>query len=75
MAEITVKVGSITNAQKGKKALLKHGFRAKVIRSRHIQKGDGCGYSIVFNGNQKNGLDLLKKAGVNIISVSSDDIP
>ena len=75
MAEITVKVGSVTNAQKGKRILVKNGFHAKVKRAAILRKGDGCGYTIVFQGNSEQGIQLLKQAGIRIISVHPYGIP
>ena len=74
MAEITVKVGSVTNAQKAKRILLKKGYRAAVKRTSQIKKGDGCGYSIVTQGDSGTVLSILKQAGINTVSVASNDI-
>ncbi|MBQ3431458.1 MAG: hypothetical protein IJG23_01595 [Clostridia bacterium] len=74
MTEITVKVGSVTNAQKGRRILQRNGIHAVVKRSVHIRKGDGCGYTIVFNGERQTGIQLLQKAGIKIISVRDNDI-
>ena len=74
MAEITVKVGSITNAQKAKRILLKNGYSVTIKRAEQIKKGDGCGYSVVFFGDKQNAVKLLKKAGIKIISVSTYDL-
>ena len=75
MTEITVKVGSVTNAQKGKRVLVKNGFSAKVKRAAILQKEDGCGYSIVFRGNSEQGIHLLKQSGIHIISYHPHGIP
>jgi len=74
LAEIKVKVGSVTNAQKAKRVLLNNGIYAKIQRAVQIKKGDGCGYSIVFVGQKEPALHLLKQAGIIIISVTSHDI-
>ena len=75
MADITVKVGSVTNAQKGKRILVKNGFHAKVKRAAILRKGDGCGYTIVFRGDKEKALHLLEQAGSRIISVHPYGIP
>ena len=69
MAEIWIKVGSITNAQRAKRELIENGFSAKISRSQKIKKGEGCGYSILTDCEKQNALRLLKKAGIRIISV------
>lgn len=74
MAEIRVKVGSVTNAQRAKRALLSHGMQATVKRAIHIKKGDGCGYSVVFYGDVDAGLGYIKNAGIKIISVSTNGV-
>ena len=74
LAEITVKVGSITNAQKAKRVLLRSGYSVTIRRAEQIKKGDGCGYSVVFLGDKQNAVKLIKKAGVKIISVSTYDL-
>ncbi|MBQ6380106.1 MAG: DUF3343 domain-containing protein [Clostridia bacterium] len=74
MAEIRVKVGSITNAQKARKALVRNGINAGVKRALQIKKGDGCGYSVVFYGDREQGLNIIKRAGIKIISVSTHDL-
>ena len=74
MTEITVKVGSVTGAQKGKRILLKHGYRASIKRATHIKKGEGCGYGIVTQGDANKVISILKEAGIKIISVTTDDI-
>ncbi|MBR0415401.1 MAG: DUF3343 domain-containing protein [Clostridia bacterium] len=74
MAEIRVKVGSVTNAQKAKKVLLNNGIHAAIKRAVQIKKGDGCGYSVVFVGEREPALLYLKQAGIKIISVTANDI-
>ena len=74
LAEIKVKVGSVTAAQKGKRALLQHGYRATIRRAAQLRRGDGCGYSLVFKGEGEKGIEILRNAGIHIISVSADDL-
>ncbi len=69
MTEICVKVGSVTNAQKGKRVLNHHGYSCKIRRALSIRKGDGCGYMLQFTGDEEAALHLLRRAGVRIISV------
>lgn len=70
MSETQVKVNSITYAAKGKKILTDNGFKAYIRRSRKIEKGEGCGYSIYFAGDRDKGLALLKNYGIKLIGVA-----
>ena len=74
MAEIKIKVGSVTNAQRAKKVFELSGYRALIRRSLTIKKGEGCGYSVVVKCDAPTARALLKKAGIRIISVEENDI-
>lgn len=69
MAEIQVKVGSVTNAQKAKRLLKQNGYYCYIRRSADIKKGEGCGYSVIFRGDSEKGLNILENSGIRIISV------
>ena len=68
MSEITIKVGSVTAAQRGKRILSHYGYHCKIERSKNFRKGDGCGYVLSFSGDREEAVNLLKKGGVKIIS-------
>ena len=59
---------SVTYALKGRDALRRAGFPAKVER-RNRQNGGGCGYGIVTNGNIKNIEQILKNASVKMLEI------
>ena len=42
----TIKVGTITNAQRARGALRNRGIKATVSRLKNPQQGDGCGYVV-----------------------------
>lgn len=69
MAEIQVKVSSVTNATRGRKILENNGFYARIKRSSDIGPKDGCGYSIYFKGNKEKGVELLRNSGIRIVEV------
>jgi hypothetical protein len=70
VAEIQVKVSSITNATRGERLLHNNGFSAQVKRSSELEPGNGCGYSIFFSGDKDAGVEILRKAGIRIVEVT-----
>ena len=69
----TVKLGSVTNAQRAQKLLAKNGFVSRVSRLQNPKAGDGCGY--VIRANERNRdeiIHILKKDGINILGVENE---
>lgn len=65
-----IKLGSITNAQRGRNILRNYGFKPSLTRLQNPSKEDGCGYVVkVKTDNIDKALSLLKQHGVNIIGV------
>ena len=68
--KFAVKVGSVTIAQRGAKALRKKGLKPTISRIENPQPNDGCGYVIVVKAeNQSMLLTILKDAGINALGV------
>jgi len=68
----TVKLGSVTNAQRAQNLLAKHGIVSRVYRLQSPKTGDGCGYVIRANSSDKNEIiHILDKDGINILGVES----
>jgi hypothetical protein len=69
----SVKLGSVTNAQRAQKLLAKHGFVSRVSRLQNPKPGDGCGYVIRANEKDKYEIiHILKKEGINILGVEGE---
>ena len=67
---LTIKLGSITNAQRAQRALMKKGIVSRLSRLQNPKAGDGCGYVIKVDTNDKNKiLHILEASGINILGV------
>lgn len=65
-----IKVGSITNAQRGASVLRSRGYRPMLSRIENPTKNDGCGYVIKVTADDESKIiRLLKNAGVSILGV------
>lgn len=65
-----IKVGSITNAQRVKKALREKGYKSSFHRLENPQPGDGCGYAVIVNGNKDEILQIINTIRVKILGVN-----
>ncbi len=59
---------SVTYALKGRDALRRLGFSARVERRNH-QNGTGCGYGIVTEGDIRRAEQALQSSGVKILEI------
>lgn len=65
-----IKVGSVTNAQRGSKILRKNGYKSSVHRLENPSAGDGCGFVIRIDGGDSHyARELLGRNGVRILGV------
>lgn len=63
-----IKVGSVTNAQRGLRIMKQNAIKASVIRIFKPSAVEGCGYAIrVLSQDKSRATELLKKYGVRII--------
>lgn len=66
-----IKVGSITKAQKVKKALQSNGYKANFHRLENPQPGDGCGYAVIVRGDKQEILEIIDSIGVKVLGVGA----
>lgn len=65
-----IKVGSVTNAQRGMKILRAKGYRPMLSRMENPQPSDGCGYVIRVSAmSESEVVSVLRKAGVTVLGV------
>lgn len=72
--KLYIKVGSITNAQRGANVLRSHGFKSQIMRIENPTKEDGCGYQLVVNANGREPVNILMKNGINVRGVEDVDL-
>ena len=66
----SIKLGSITNAQRAQKLLAQRGIVSRVSRLQSPKAGDGCGYVIRANVKDKYEIiHILDKDDINILGV------
>lgn len=59
-----IKVGSITNALRGRDYLRSNGIKAYIDRTPKYLDRVGCGYSIFVSGDSDKAANLLKSIGI-----------
>ncbi len=59
-------VSSVTNAMRGKSVLERNGYNAHVQRAVERDGSNGCGYSILTNGDGAKAEQLLLNAGIRV---------
>lgn len=64
-----IKIGSITNVQRARVVLKRHGIKSTVERIENPGLGDGCGYMLKISENNKDAADLLRNNGISILGV------
>lgn len=64
-----IKVGSITNAQRGAAALKRQGYKPVIKRLENPSKTDGCGYVIVVNAPNDEPVNIVEKSGIRVKGV------
>ncbi len=72
MKRYLIATGTVTYAIKGRDILRKKGYNAKIERKsgENIQ---GCGYSIIFEGDIYTAENLLRKSGVKILDIKEEN--
>ena len=64
------KLGSVTNAQRARRELLKHGYHTQLSRLLNPKAGDGCGYILKTDSSDKGKIShILESSGINILGV------
>lgn len=64
-----IKVGSVTNAQRGAKLLKEAGYRVFVHKQLRAGPTDGCGYLLRIEDGDSNAGALLKQHGIRVTGV------
>lgn len=64
-----INVGSVTNAQRGQRALRSKGYRAQISRADSIGAKDGCGWEISVKSDDSQPIKILEKEGIKIRGV------
>ncbi len=71
----SVKVGTVTNAQRAKYALAEKGIKSTVSRLKHPKKGDGCGYVIqVTCEDIDRVIAIIERENIKIRGVDVNDL-
>lgn len=66
MSRSYLKVNSVTHAMKAKNILSANGIYAQVVRNGNTDKREGCGYSVLIDGDLKKAETLLRANHVRI---------
>lgn len=69
MSKSYIKVNSVTHAIKAKNLLNSQGIYAQVIRNDKPDKRDGCGYSVLVDGDIHRAEMILRNNHVKIIGI------
>lgn len=64
-----IKVGSITNAQRGQKLLRSNGYKPQIKKIENPSKTDGCGYALEVESADKAPVNLLEKNRIKVRGV------
>ncbi len=67
MSRSYLKVNSVTHAMKAKNILSANGIYAQVVRNGNTDKREGCGYSVVIDGDVGKAEALLRANHVKIL--------
>lgn len=63
-----IKVGSVTNAQRGAKILRSNGISTSVSRLEHPGTADGCGFALRVDASDwERSVELLRRYKIRII--------
>lgn len=63
-----IKVGTITNAQRGQKILKSNGYNSSIKRIENFDD-NGCGYALIVNTDDNKPVELLKRQGIKVRGV------
>lgn len=69
MDKILFKVSSVTNAQRGQKVLSVNGISSNIERTKSPKVGEGCGYMIIVDINEKDAEKILRDNGIRIVGI------
>lgn len=61
-----IKVGSITNAQRGQRLLRSQGYKTQIKKVENPSPSDGCGYALHVTAENKEPLKILRENSINV---------
>ncbi len=67
MSRAYIKVNSVTHAIKVKNVLNANGIYAQVVRNMNSYQKEGCGYSVVINGDLSHAEEILRRNHVKFL--------
>lgn len=69
MSRAYIKVNSVTHAMKVKNVLNSNGIYAQVVRNTKSYRNEGCGYSVLINGDISHAEEILKRNHVRFLGI------
>ena len=66
-----IKVGSITNAQRGQRLLRSEGYKAQIKKIENSVKSDGCGYALEVATDSEEPVKILERGRIKIRGVDT----
>lgn len=73
MKKYFIITGTVTYAMMGRDVLQKYGYTAWPRRAQHKAPDMGCGWGIWVQADPAAAVELLKKQGVKVLGVVSED--
>lgn len=64
-----IKVGSITNAQRGLKILRSKGYKPQIKKIENTSQTDGCGYVLALHADNDEPVTILEKNRIKVRGV------
>ncbi len=64
-----IRVGSITNAQRGRRILKIEGYSAFIKKAENPSNSEGCGYALVVQADDEKPLEILRRSRIKILGV------
>ena len=64
-----IKVGSITNAQRGQRLLRSKGYSPQIKKNDRPERSDGCGYALEVYGRENEIIKILEDNRIEIRGV------
>ncbi len=64
-----IKVGSITNAQRGQRVLRSSGYKAQIKKIEKPTKTEGCGYALEVYASDNEPVNILERNRITIRGV------
>lgn len=67
MSRAYIKVNSVTYAIKVRNVLNANGIYAQVVRNTNSYRNEGCGYSVVINGDLSRAEEILRRNNIKFL--------